>query len=869
MGRETPQWMHIIRTLAQHNDDEHRVITDNVPPNLDGAILLLVKSGDDPVHEYLYGLPSELEAAGKLAGFGCEPLPGGRDPELPEDARNISHPIIPSNAKLNARSIMKDMRSDWSGMRKSIEANMPPNSYVSIHLRLKGKTVEDDRVRDWVASEYATTENDSELVSSNTMCARVSVGCMPKDNSARLAQQTGKALFPLISAVEAHRSRPRFAMFAVMLALTAAITLHPVACLAWDLWEWKATVGGALASLAGWVVLMVINHFTPKLSLNVPAMAACLSAMALWWASGIWDIPMWIVAVPACAGVMTGVRWMRWDVWDDIFTPPHRYWWVKRTRTAEDSDNSTKLGVERDQTRVDGYCTARSTLLLTPPIIVAIITPTGQGEAKRQELHPAPEPLTHGGILVGVDQSGRDTYIPVSQLFGGIAIFGEAGSGKSVLSHGIMQWADMARDTTDAKAWGKDTRIIDFEMKDIHGADLMQAWRAHHPTGVESHVMRMADPACPCIDLLGYHDARPVRELAADATAAMQFSFEDGDIRGASAEVLTHALTIGMAVQRHVERQTGQLGGLRAAAEAFASRIRELEQRYNGAGKARAQRTPMGWSYMALGGTEGAIGTARALGQMVFTLSKEQPDDSDLRDAQASCEQLYGHPDGKVTDASNTRIDTKVMASRNKIMKFMNCEHVFRTSRAVETWESVLARPSDWHIALCPVHDAQGRAWSLPDGMTDIIGKWLMYRLWHTVMSTCQGWQALGKHTMFVCDEVSMLATADDTILSAMKDQGRSFGWIPVVATQYPEQLAPRLLTSVFGYSTFITFNTPDASMAERTAAQLTSDMGEDGWTASAVQTLPRFHVALRTRDDVQLQPACLVKVPDFDEGLR
>lgn len=114
-----------------------------------------------------------------------------------------------------------------------------------------------------------------------------------------------------------------------------------------------------------------------------------------------------------------------------------------------------------------------------------------------------------------------------------------------------------------------------------------------------------------------------------------------------------------------------------------------------------------------------------------------------------------------------------------------------------------------------------------------------------------------------------MLATADDTILSAMKDQGRSFGWIPVVATQYPEQLAPRLLTSVFGYSTFITFNTPDASMAERTAAQLTSDMGEDGWTASAVQTLPRFHVALRTRDDVQLQPACLVKVPDFDEGLR
>ena len=68
MGRETPQWMHIIRTLAQHNDDEHRVITDNVPPNLDGAILLLVKSGDDPVHEYLYGLPSRGVRMRTIAG---------------------------------------------------------------------------------------------------------------------------------------------------------------------------------------------------------------------------------------------------------------------------------------------------------------------------------------------------------------------------------------------------------------------------------------------------------------------------------------------------------------------------------------------------------------------------------------------------------------------------------------------------------------------------------------------------------------------------------------------------------------------------------------------------------------------------------
>lgn len=123
---------------------------------------------------------------------------------------------------------------------------------------------------------------------------------------------------------------------------------------------------------------------------------------------------------------------------------------------------------------------------------------------------------------------------------------------------------------------------------------------------------------------------------------------------------------------------------------------------------------------------------------------------------------------------------------------------------------------------------------------------------------------------MFVCDEMSLLATVDDTILSAMKDQGRSFGWIPVVATQYPEQLAPRLLTSVFGYSTFITFDNTDANMAARTALQLTSSKdGEDGWTAAAVQGLSAHHIALRTRDEEQLQPACIVKVTDFDRDYR
>lgn len=877
MGRKNdkPRWHAVARTITQSDHDEQRAKTATVPGSLDGAVLLLVKIGDNPVSEYLYGVTARLEEAGKLAGFKVEPLPDGEEPQLPDGVNDVSHPLVPFRARLNRQQQMKELRTDWTGIRKSVEALMPDDSYVSMRFRSSG-TVEDARIRNWVASEYSSVEDESDLVGANTMCARVSVGCSTSDaNSKLLAKRVGQTVFPLLSSMGSHRSRPKFGLFFISLMLTLMVLAHPLLELAW---RPTFDLGGVIhlpqAFVYGLACIVVVTFILLLVSLipfvGLPRLFIMAGAgvALLYLLSGFLIIPLWVAVFPAIVSAVLAVRWQRWTAWDDIMQVPRHYWSYTSTRNAQDSDNSTKLGVLNNLTEVNAYGTQRTTLIIPPTILVAMVTPTGDAVALKQDLHPAPEPLTRGGIPLGVDQTGRETYILLSQLFGGIAIFGAAGRGKSVLSHGIMQWAISSRSTTDKSVWGADTRIIDFEMKDADGAILMDRYRAAHPTATPSTTMILADRHTPCIDLLGMKDGLDTSQTAANAAAAMQFSFEDGDIRGASLEVLKNALTIGIAVQRFMEAYITEHGA--GGKHPVRDRMRELEPRYNGAGKAGHQATAMGWTFTALCGSAGQVGSARALGQVVRSLALEHPDNTDLKQAASAAEQLYGRLDDKVTASSDNRIIQNTQAVRNKIDRFMQCEHVFNRHRATLTWADVLREPSDWHVVLCDMKDRNGITQALPGGMQGILGKWLMYRLWNTVTTECQGWQAAGKHTMFVCDEMSLLATVDDTILSAMKDQGRSFGWIPVVATQYPEQLAPRLLTSVFGYSTFITFDNTDANMAARTALQLTSSKdGEDGWTAAAVQGLSAHHIALRTRDEEQLQPACIVKVTDFDRDYR
>lgn len=873
------QWHEVHRTMRQVDPDKMRAIGESVPESLDGTTMLLVKRGREPVREYVYGMTRDLSRAGDLAGFSVAPLADDAEPDLPDAITVISHPLIPWRARLNSKSTMEKMRTDMTGVRESIETAMPPDSYVSVTIRRQGY-FEQQRIRNWIADEHATVEDGNELVSANTMCARASVGCTRKDLNHALVKSVGQSLSPMLSFMSWHPSRPRFGLFATGIASTALTIL---ACLVSPL---AMRTFAILAGMVGMLMLVpcivagllqararaiFADDNSTTLYYRIPPhyYGACLLTLA-YCALLLLPIPWFACLIPTAFTLWAGWRWWTASVWDDIMQRPRRYWWLRRRRKASDADTETKLGVKDPRIFATGYGPQRTTMILPPLSVVGLYTPLDTSGALKQEAHPVPEVLSRNGVYLGEDQTGRACHILPEELFGGIAIFGAAGRGKSVLTHGIMQWAIAHRTDTDAKEWGEDTRIIDFEMKDDSGVRIMNRYRDRLWPADDQQARRrrgrvsyLADPASPCPDMLGMLDGLDARETAANIAMGMQFAFEPGDILNDSLRVITTGMTIAVAVQRHIDRRRAEHPDMGEGD--VITRIRRLEPKYPGAGQAADQKTPIGWCVMALGGADGQASSARALGQVCRALAMET-DEEDMRLAAKAAEQLYGRPDEKGRNRmGDQQILQRTNASLNKVDQFLGCEHVFTARRARITWEKVLAHPGDYQFVLCDRQMPDGTVRRLPDGMTRKLGKWMLYRLWNTVKRDCQNWRENGRHTMFVCDELSLLANADDTILREMKDQGRSFGWFNVFATQYPDQLPPLLLTSVMGYNTFVSFDNPDPDMAEKTARRLTGREGEDGWDTAAVQNLPRYTAAVRTRAGDQLQPAFIVRVENFD----
>lgn len=863
MGKK--RWHSVTRTLQQVDADKMRARSDNIPPKLDGCVLLLVKHGTEPVREYVYGDTDRLSAAGDLAGFTVSLM--DEEPKLPDGINASAHPLVPFRARLNAKSNMEALRTDSQETRRSIEALMPEDSYVSLCVR-EQKYFEQKRITNWVNDERSFDDDSNPLRSAAVMCGRVSVGCVNRKLNRDLAVGVGRALCPLLSGMSYHDSHPKLGLFA---ATAAATLLTFIAGLVSPIPLRPAVVGAAAIIVFTLAITTLLHLVRVTMPTQVAGAVAGVVAYLLLLTQ---PIPLWATVIPLVLTVAAGIRWWRWTTWDDIMQRPRIYFALTKDRRADDSDTETRGGMKDYRRRVTGYGAQRTTLVLAPLVTTAMFTPMETG-ALKQQLHPVPEPLTHGGVYLGLDQTGRRAYIPLSELFGGIAISGAAGRGKSVLTHGIVEYGTSSRDSTDPKEWGPDTRIIDFEMKDDSGVRVLNEYRRrkfpYDPRNPKANpenrarqgrTVYLADPNSTRIDMLGMLDGLNAAETGHNVAAAMQRAFEPGDILNDSLDIIGTAMTIAVAVQRYCDAHPAKGDGENPVIR----RMHELEQQYPGAGQAEAQKSPIGWCLMALAGSDGQAASARALGHVCRALALETKD-TDMTLAAKAAEQLYGRPDDRGRRTSEKDIIARTNASRNKVRQFMDCEYVFTNRpRRTITWDMVLQHPGDYHFVLCDRQMPDGSFRRLPDRMNRILGKWMVYRLWNTVTRTCQNWREQGKHTMFVCDEVSLLADANDDILRAMKDQGRSFGWFNVFATQYPDQLSPLLLTSFMGYNTFVTFDNSDPDMAEKTARRLTSRDGEDGWDAAAVQNLPLYTAAVRTRANGQLQPAFIVNVENFDK---
>jgi hypothetical protein len=823
-------WWRIRRNLEVIDPKMLRGRVTSVPEMLCDSTLLLVREGSDPVREYVYGDRERLSQAGDLGGFAVEECE--RDdgmPVLPDRAVRMAHPLVPYRARLTRHSAVEKINTDPMQVRRGLDTSMAVDSYVSVTVRKRGY-FENRRIHNWLVDEFSSTEDTSSLVESGAMLVRVAVGAPTSEQARAMSVSVGKLLMPDMSDMQSHVSRP-----GAGLPLLCGVLL-PFLLVASVLFGWVRPVVGL------WVFLLPI---------------ACIVGLVY----GLWRLR-------GCGR------------YDDIMQMPRHFWRWARRRRAQHSDQATQLGVVSTHERREyAYPLQRTTLVVNALTLISVYMPVGTGVASAQAMRPVPEPLTVPGIYLGKDPTGRDANIQVDQLYGGIAVTGEAGSGKSALQHGILQWAMSHRSDTDARYWGADSRTVSLIMKDDSETRIMREYALANGLPVP-HVSYLADPDCPGIDFLGLRsvDARgrllDARRVAETVAANMQYSFEEGDIKGNSLEMLSRVLTVGVACERYAMPDSGEWAGrsyrvrAQAGSRSIVGRVHMLEQAWPGAGKAEVPESVIGWALIACGARAGQMGAAHALGQVVQALYVENPDDVDLREAADAVTALYGlkNRNGQMSVGSRDFL-AQVSSSMNKLAVLAQNEHVFSSRRGTITWSWVLDHPGDYEFVAAPhtVTDGEGRehTWKLGDRLDRVLGCWMAHSLWDAVRSHCQGWEDKGRHTLLACDELSMLVNLDGETVTGMHEQGRSFGLIELFSTQYPMQLPERTVRPSFmGYSTFVAFSNQDANVTSMIAARLGMS---DGWTGDDISNLPKYTAAVRTRIEVQAQPAFTARIHDFD----
>jgi hypothetical protein len=152
------------------------------------------------------------------------------------------------------------------------------------------------------------------------------------------------------------------------------------------------------------------------------------------------------------------------------------------------------------------------------------------------------------------------------------------------------------------------------------------------------------------------------------------------------------------------------------------------------------------------------------------------------------------------------------------------------------------------------------------DRLSGQMSSLLMFGLRDAIMRSCNGWSAQGRSVSIFADELSLLAGSSPEVVTWLRNQGRSYGVRPTLATQYPEQLNDQVRMAVTGFSTIVAFAQDNVRVAE----ELARDFAADGtpWLGADVVNLPPFTTIVRSSVGQQRQSAFTMSVTNFEADM-
>lgn len=739
--------------------------------------------------------------------------------DLPEDAAPA---VVGHLVYLNDSAVARDVQvgADPSEMARLMANSMPDGCWVAITLRAPDR-VEGKRWNAWLSHRMSTALPTHHSLAADSVIASVYAGAEDA------------------ATVEALLESTRSAMPGFDLIVRTKVATRPRALLPW------------VPAGLGLIALFVIAHLAGLPGSPTSHLAATIAGWAgrLLMAGLVAGIVSTLVGVGRFLGFLPAA-WKRWhhDLTHGIFPAPPR-----RRRKPRAPRKAISTATKEQEEFEGDYPLHPAAFKIGPHLVTGLVSPHGSAASgvvstQARAIPPAVlEPI--GPVLARTtDASGqgeKSVHLSAPDLSGGVAITGLAGSGKSALTHALFAWASLQRsiarrigddrsrhDAHDPQGTGpvaaghypgthlgSGTALVAFESKG-DGVPEYQAWAA--AVGDQTQVVDLIDETTPAIDVFAVEGN--VFDRANFVVNALKYAFGDGAIQDRSFETLLSLIPAALKVTPEI---AGAVRGL------------------------AVDGSPMYYTHVLLGGRGDDL-AADLAGELAAEASR--PDaDPELVDVVALYSHLYGP---KVTPAQRRAL---VEAPRNKMRQLLELEQWWSPKRPKITWSQVLNEYRSVVVATGTSH--HGRM--VEDELNAQMSALLMYSLRHAILRTCQGWQAQGKAVAIFSDELSLLAGSSEQVIAWLKDQGRAFGVIPVLATQRPEQLSDKVRSAFKNFSTLISFAQGDMGTAREIAEAVSGGDG-DMWTSDDIKQLDTYVAVVRATVGKKWQPAFIVKVHNF-----
>ena len=481
-----------------------------------------------------------------------------------------------------------------------------------------------------------------------------------------------------------------------------------------------------------------------------------------------------------------------------------------------------KAGAVQRVARDGGYPLDVHSFMAGPAMPVSIVAPhagAASGEASTQQRGAPPTMRGRIGPFIGYNDS-LPVHLSADDGWGGVFCVGQAGSGKSRLIQSLFAWAGLEHTQPSGLVGfpGRSNTLIAFESKG-EGADAYQRWSK--VVGDEVLRIDFAGTGNVQLDLWSIGGSAEYRARA--AVNAFKYAFDDGSVGPESFVTLTAVFTAAFTVTPEI---VAGVNGVSAGA------------------------SPFYYANILLGNRGDELGVALAGAIRSEAARVSASPESDLGQASEKLASLYQ----SLTPAQRGQL-TK--APRNKVSALLAAESWWSRPQRI-TWDRILTQ----HYPVV-FNTGDARTGGIADDqLVDHVSALAMYTLYEAIKRNCSGWSEAGRSVTIFADELKLLAGSSATVITWLRDQGRSYGVRAVFATQYPEQLSAEVRNSVMGFGTLLAFaqNNPDV------VRSLVNDftLAGDEWNGSDVANLQPFETIVRATVGRKRQAPFTLKIHDF-----